>query len=226
MNAKNKKCPSLLQQTKARPTRAIKHKMTLPQIKQNCNAIMASMMIATYAIVPVGAAAIGYCVIPGRTACVIPAREPVAVVETVETVETVPTDGDFELLQFDYIPAREDVAAIARTIWGEARGVADPAEQEAVGWCVLNRLDAGWADTVLGVVSAPGQFEGYDANHPVTDEFAAMARKILTAHWRESQGERDVGRVLPKEFLYFASRGDGRNYFRTEYRGGVFWEGV
>lgn len=201
-------------------------KKSITQIKQNCNAIMATMMIATYAIVPVGAAAIGYCVIPGRTACVIPAREPVAVVETVETVETVPTDGDFELLQFDYIPAREDVAAIARTIWGEARGVADPAEQEAVGWCVLNRLDAGWADTVLGVVSAPGQFAGYDPAHPVTDEFAEMARDILVAHWRESQGERDVGRVLPKEFLYFASRGDGRNYFRTEYAGGVFWEGV
>lgn len=201
-------------------------KKSIAQIKQNCNAIMATMMIATYAIVPVGAAAIGYCVIPGRTACVIPAREPVAEVETVETVATVPTDGDFEMFRFDYIPAWEDVVAIARTIWGEARGVADPAEQEAVGWCILNRLDAGFADTVLGVVSAPGQFAGYDPAHPVTDEFAEMARKILAAHWRERQGERDVGRVLPKEFLYFASRGDGRNYFRTEYVGGVFWEGV
>lgn len=187
---------------------------------------MATMMIATYAVVPVGAAAIGYCVIPGRTACVIPAREPVAVVETVENAVTVPTDGDFEMFRFDYAPAQEDIDAIARTIWGEARGVANPDEQEAVGWCILNRLDAGWANTVLGVVSAPGQFAGYDPAHPVTDEFAEMAREILTAHWRESQGERDVGRVLPKEFLYFASRGDGRNYFRTEYQGGVFWEGV
>lgn len=199
------------------------YKKSISQIKQNCNAIMATAMIATYAIAPVGAAAIGHCVIPGRTACVIPAREPVAVVET---VATVPTDGDFEMFRFDYVPAQEDIDAIARTIWGEARGVADPAEQEAVGWCVLNRLDAGYADTVLGVVSAPGQFAGYDPAHPVTDEFAEMAREILVAHWRESQGERDVGRVLPKEFLYFASRGDGRNYFRTEYRGGVFWEGV
>lgn len=223
MIVKNKKCPSLLQQTKARPKRATKSKNTLSQIKQNCNAIMATMMIATYAVVPVGAAAVGYCVIPGRTACVIPAREPeTAIVETV----SVPTDGDYPMLRFDYVPEQEDIDAIARTIWGEARGVADPAEQEAVGWCILNRLDAGWADTVLGVVSAPGQFAGYDASHPVTDEFAEMAREILTAHWRESQGERDVGRVLPKEFLYFASRGDGRNYFRTEYVGGRFWEGV
>ena len=186
-------------------------------------AAMAAAMIFTYAVVPVGAAAIGYCVIPGRTACVIPAREPeTAIVETV----AVPTDGDYPMLRFDYAPAQEDVDAIARTIWGEARGVANPDEQEAVGWCILNRLDAGYADTVLGVVSAPGQFAGYDPSNPVTDEFAAMARKILIAHYRESQGERDVGRVLPKEFLYFASRGDGRNYFRTEYRGGAFWEGV
>lgn len=201
----------------------MRFKHSIPQIKQNCNAIMATMMIATYAIVPVGAAAIGYCVIPGRTACVIPAREPVAVVEN---VATVPTDGDFEMLRFDYAPAQEDIDAIARTIWGEARGVANPDEQAAVGWCILNRLDAGWANTVLGVVSAPGQFAGYDPAHPVTDEFATMAREILVAHWRESQGERDVGRVLPREFLYFASRGDGRNYFRTEYVGGRFWEGV
>lgn len=199
-------------------------KRSIPQIKQNCNAIMATVMIATYAIAPVGAYATGYCVIPGRTACVIPAREPETAV--VETVATVPTDGDFEMLRFDYIPSQEDVAAMARTIWGEARGVADPAEQEAVGWCILNRLDAGYADTVLGVVSAPGQFAGYDPSNPVTDEFAEMARDILVAHWREGQGERDVGRVLPREFLYFASRGDGRNYFRTAYRGGVFWEGV
>lgn len=199
------------------------YKKSISQIKQNCNAVMATVMIATYAIAPVGAAAIGYCVIPGRTACVIPAREPVAVVET---VATVPTDGDFEMLRFDYIPSQEDVAAMARTIWGEARGVADPAEQEAVGWCILNRLDAGYADTVLGVVSAPGQFAGYDPSNPVTDEFAEMARDILVAHWREGQGERDVGRVLPREFLYFASRGDGLNYFRTEYCGGMFWEGV
>lgn len=199
------------------------YKKSISQIKQNCNAVMATVMIATYAIAPVGAEAIGYCVIPGRTACVIPAREPVAVVET---VATVPTDGDFPMLRFDYAPAQEDVDAIARTIWGEARGVANPDEQEAVGWCILNRFDAGWADTVLGVVSAPGQFEGYDPVHPVTDEFAAMAREILVAHWREGQGERDVGRVLPKEYLYFASRGDGRNYFRTEYVGGRFWEGV
>lgn len=186
-------------------------------------AAMAAAMIFTYAVVPVGAAAIGYCVIPGRSYCVLPGK-PEA--EIVETVQTVPTDGDFPMLRFDYAPAQADIDAIARTIWGEARGVADPDEQAAVGWCILNRLDAGFADTVLGVVSAPGQFAGYDASHPVTDEFAEMAREILVAHWREGQGERDVGRVLPKEYLYFASRGDGRNYFRTEYVGGMFWEGV
>ena len=33
----------------------------------------------------------------------------------------------------------------------------------------------------------------------------------------------DVGRVLPKEYLFFG--GDGkRNYFRTEYIGGDIWD--
>lgn len=55
-------------------------------------------------------------------------------------------------------PAAEDVEAIARTLYGECRGAETVAEKEAVAWVILNRLDAGYADTVLGVVSAPGQF--------------------------------------------------------------------
>ena len=116
-------------------------------------------------------------------------------------------------------PAREDVEAIARTLYGECRGVETVAEQEAVAWVILNRLDAGYADTVLGVVSAPGQFAGYDPGHPLWDELVAVARRVLVLHHREQLGE-DVERVLPREYLWFS--GDGtRNVFRTEYRGGT-----
>ena len=114
-------------------------------------------------------------------------------------------------------PAAEDVEAIARTLYGECRGVETVAEQEAVAWVILNRLDAGYADTVLGVVSAPGQFAGYSPEHPLWPELVEVARRVLTLHHREQLGL-SVPRVLGREYLWFS--GDGvQNYFRCEYKG-------
>ena len=114
-------------------------------------------------------------------------------------------------------PAAEDVEAIARTLYGECRGVESEAEQEAVAWVILNRLDAGYADTVLGVVSAPGQFAGYDPAHPLWPELVEVARRVLTLHHREQLGG-CVDRVLGPEYLWFSGDGE-RNYFRCEYDG-------
>ena len=114
-------------------------------------------------------------------------------------------------------PAAEDVEAIARTLYGECRGVESEAEKEAVAWVILNRLDAGYADTVLGVVSAPGQIAGYSPEHPLWPELVEVARRVLTLHHREQRGY-CVDRVLGPEYLWFS--GDGvRNYFRSEYDG-------
>lgn len=116
-----------------------------------------------------------------------------------------------------WTPAAEDVEAIARTLYGECRGAETEAEKEAVAWVILNRVDAGYSDTVLGVVSAPGQFAGYNAEHPLWPELVEVARRVLTLHHREQLGE-SVARVLPREYLWFS--GDGtRNYFRCEYEG-------
>ena len=114
-------------------------------------------------------------------------------------------------------PAAEDVEAIARTLYGECRGAKTVAEQEAVAWVILNRLDAGYADTVLGVVSAPGQFAGYSPEHPLWPELVEVARRVLTLHHREQLGL-SVPRVLGREYLWFSGDGE-RNYFRCEYDG-------
>ena len=115
-------------------------------------------------------------------------------------------------------PAAEDVEAIARTLYGECRGVDSEAEKEAVAWVILNRLDAGYADTVLGVVSAAGQFAGYSPEHPLWPELVEVARRVLTLHHREQLGIA-VERVLPSAYLWFS--GDGvRNTFRDAYGGG------
>lgn len=117
-------------------------------------------------------------------------------------------------------PATEDVEAIARTLYGECRGAETDAEKEAVAWVILNRVDAGYADTVLGVVSAPGQFAGYSPEHPLWPELVEVARRVLTMHHREQMGI-EVERALPREYLWFS--GDGvRNWFRDSYGGGTY----
>ena len=118
----------------------------------------------------------------------------------------------------EWSPATEDVEAIARTLYGECRGVESETEKEAVVWVIMNRIDAGYADTVLGIVSAPGQFAGYDPGHPLWTDLVNIAERVLRMHHAEQMGIA-VERVLPREYLWFS--GDGvRNTFRDQYRGG------
>lgn len=117
----------------------------------------------------------------------------------------------------------EDVELIAKTVWQEARGIPSKAEQAAVVWCILNRVDDDrWGDTIAEVVTAPHQF-AYDAGAPVTDELRRLAEDVLERWRREKKGETDVGRVLPAEYVFFD--GDGsHNHFRREYEHtGEYW---
>lgn len=123
-----------------------------------------------------------------------------------------------------YIPEEAEVEMLARLIWGEARGVASDMEKAAVAWCVLNRVDAdGWPDTVAEVVTQPFQFVGYSPEYPATEDLKAIAADVLTRWEREKREGGDVGRVLPAEYVFFTGDGE-RNYFRAEYRGGVYWD--
>lgn len=122
---------------------------------------------------------------------VLPASDYVTVEETVEV----------------YI-SQYDAELLAKTAWGEARGCS-PTEIAAVMWCILNRVDSGdFPDTIVEVVEAPGQFQGYSEDNPVTDDLLTIAYDVLF-YW---QIEDDTGRVLPKEYLYFLGDG-GHNYF-------------
>lgn len=117
----------------------------------------------------------------------------------------------------------DTLLALARTVWGEARGCTTT-EQAAVVWCVLNRADRPeWPDDPLEVVQQPNQFSGYDAENPVWPETLALVEDVLDRWELEKTAVGDVGRVLPKEYVFF--EGDGRhNYFRTEYKGGTIWD--
>lgn len=121
-----------------------------------------------------------------------------------------------------YEPDPVDVELIGRTIWGEAGGIADPAERAAVAWCILNRADA-WGQSVEEVVTAPQQFHGYRATGDCPEEHLELARDVLTRWQAEKDGAEDVGRVLPAGYLYF--HGDGEhNYFTEEWRSGLYYD--
>lgn len=113
---------------------------------------------------------------------------------------------------------RADVEMLAKLIWGEARGVHSTEQKAAVVWCVLNRVDSPlYPDSIEAVVTQKYQFSGYDESYPLTDEFMEIAEDVLVRWHQEKAGAIDVGRVLPKEYLYFV--GDGvLNYFSKEWK--------
>lgn len=109
-------------------------------------------------------------------------------------------------------PEAADVALVSRTIWGEARGC-EPEEQEAVAWCILNRVDdERFPGTVEGVVTAKNQFSGFSWNFPA-DIFEDVAKDVLI---RWHNGEHGI----PTDLVYFRADGKGHNTFYSECFGG------
>lgn len=113
--------------------------------------------------------------------------------------------------------------ALAKTVWGEARGCA-VTEQAAVVWCVLNRVDEGHGyGTIVGTICEPNQFVGYDYRNPVDPDILRLVRDVLTRWELEKTNSGEVGRVLPPDYLWF--HGDGTvNHFRNAYEGGDTWD--
>ena len=124
----------------------------------------------------------------------------------------------------EYIPDAAEVEALAKMLYGEARGIASDMEKAACVWCVLNRVDdPRFPDTVLEVLEAPYQFAGYSADYPVLPELATLAADVLKRYHAEKNGEENVGRVLPVEYLYFT--GDGRNnHFTIGWKDAETWD--
>lgn len=111
-----------------------------------------------------------------------------------------------------------EVELIAKTIWGEARGVHSKTERAAVAWCILNRVDA-TGKTIEEVITEPHQFIGYDEQSECPQEFRDLAVDVLTRWQAEKNGTENAGRVLPADYLYFT--GDGKhNHFTKEWRDG------
>ena len=150
--------------------------------------------------------------------------------EAVDDDGSVP--GDSVEAQWPRLYTDEDAIALAKMAWGEARGVPEleingnvvsaKCQQAAVMWTALNRYDAGHAESIEAVVTAPKQYHGYSVENPVEDEFLDLAYDVLDRWNRERHGETDVGRVLESDYFWF--HGDGTyNWFRNEYKSSSYW---
>lgn len=120
----------------------------------------------------------------------------------------------------------EAAVYISKTVYGEARGCSDT-QKAAVVWCILNRADKrnseATAEDIIAVVTSPKQFHGYDPSNPDTDEIYDLVMDVIFRWQLEKAGVEDIGRVLPKDYLYFY--GDGtRNHFTRDWKGNEVWD--
>lgn len=110
----------------------------------------------------------------------------------------------------------QDVIMIAKVIYAESRGIKSESEQACIAWTILNRVDAGYAPNIYGVITAKNQF-AYRSNSPTVDDYGRdltiLAEDVLGRWQAEKRGEQDVGRVLPSNYYWYSGH-SGHNYFR------------
>ena len=113
---------------------------------------------------------------------------------------------------------QSDIEIMAKAVWGEARGCS-PDEQRLVVWCILQRVDSEhWPDSITGVVTQSGQFQGYDPAHPLDDAILTLCKEEL-AKWAAGE-EAPVHEIYApsRPFYYFDSRSGNGNFFREEWK--------
>lgn len=115
-----------------------------------------------------------------------------------------------------------DAIDIAKTLWRECGGVKSKTEQACVAWTIVNRADI-YGCSISEVVRAKGQY-AFKENTKVYDSMLELANDVLERWNLERNGQEEVGRVLPKEYVYFAGR-NGHNYFRNKFSGDfTYWD--
>lgn len=69
--------------------------------------------------------------------------------------------------------------------------------------------------TIYDTVRSPAQF-AFSEETEVADELLELSYDVLNRWNLEKNGKKNVGRVLPEDYLYFESY-NGHNHFRNSY---------
>lgn len=135
---------------------------------------------------------------------------------TEETTTEVTTEKEVTTKPQKKLYTRQDAIDIAKVLYKECGGVKSKTEQACVAWTILNSVDKN-NTSIYKDVRVRGRYAFYEST-PVRDDLLDLAYDVLERWEREKNGETDVGRVLPKGYIYFV--GDGKhNYFRNKFRG-------
>ena len=142
-----------------------------------------------------------------------------------DTIKVPVTKTQQQKIQ-EQLPLYEiEIEMLSKIIYREAGSSSIPtAQQAAVAWCVLNRLDhGGYGDTIEEIITARHQFAWVSKTDP--EKFRWLAEDVII-RWlleKELGSSFNVGRTLDKEYKFFAGR-RGRNYFRKEYKSRTYWD--
>ena len=112
-----------------------------------------------------------------------------------------------------------EINALAKMLWGEARGVKSTTEKAACVWVVLNRVDDDrWPDNVIDVLEQPLQFGGYSYKFPVEDWAREIAADVYDRWCDERETGQDSGRVIPSDYYFWrGEKGCKHNWFRKTF---------
>ncbi len=109
--------------------------------------------------------------------------------------------------------SENDEFILARLVWGEDRE--NPRYmQAAIIWCVFNRMDV--SGKSISQIVTSSQFPGYLKSNPIKEWAVNLVRDVTIRYMLEQIGYKDVGRVLPKKYLYFEQPAGSRfHVFKT-----------
>ena len=138
-------------------------------------------------------------------------------------IEIEVTKEQKENINSQLLNLENEIKMLAKLIYREARGIKSTEQKAAVVWCVLNRVDNGnYGKSIKEVITAKHQF-AWVPDTPVQDEFLNLSKDVVSRWLLEKEGIQKVGRVLPKDYLFFAGR-NGKNYFRQNYKSKTYWD--
>lgn len=123
-----------------------------------------------------------------------------------------------------YIANAEEISMLCKVTYGEA-GSLSKTQQAAVVWCILNRVDSEvYPNTISEVITQKSQFYGYKESHPIVQETQEIVIDVLLRWENEQRGELNVGRVLPREYMYFTGNGKENIFRLTSKSDSTAWD--
>jgi spore germination cell wall hydrolase CwlJ-like protein len=100
-------------------------------------------------------------------------------------VEVISTPMELPQITLDH---SYDLVMAALTLWREARG--EPREGKVAIWhVILNRINAGWGNTVVDIVLAPKQFSCYNLDDPQVNLYPKHNDPAWLECWSVVNGE-------------------------------------